>query len=392
MRNLELQMHKLLITGIGGLILLLLGGCLAPAQPAQYPIAMPTLEESSVPVKPTSVPVATGTSTPTPTTKTVTSIPPSPTSSMTATIPSSTPNLPIAPEVISTSEPDEAWQGLPLPPGAYTIADELENMLILDTTASLDEVEAFYQEKMAKEWILFEQLHSPQNRFGGEVFYLMFWRSELSAQPEQMSQVACILAGSDRTDTVAVTLSTECLMARTLADKLRTVPWTLPDTVTWTEPEADTFSLKVPMGWQEDAQFFGQPYCQTGSGIHCLAGYRYQDDSIFAQFSIATRPRPQDKALIDLAIESHQEVIDAYPQVGLILMQQIRLDDGMEAIQTTNTLVAADTPGILLSFYVVDDLNQYILQGTVSGQPERLFIMAEVLSAMARSLHLKGTS
>lgn len=382
-------MHKGLIAGIWGLVWLLLGGCSAPAQPAHYATGTPALTETSMPIEPAPAPRTTGTSTPTPT---VAPTPLSPAPSMTATAPSSPPSSPIAAATTPPSEPEKAWQGLPLPPGTHTIAEEQEGILILDTTASLEEVEAFYQEQMAKEWILFERLHSSQNRFGGRVFYLMFWRPKSSAESQPMNPVACIFAGSNRTDAVTVTLSTECLKARILADRLRTAPWALPDTVTWTERETDAFSLKVPEGWQEDPQFFRQPYCRAGGDIRCLAGYRYQDDSVLAQFSIVARPRPQDKSLGELAVESHQEAVAAYPEVGLILMQQIGMDDGMEAIQTTNTLVAAGTPGILLTFHMVDDLNQYILHGTVAGRPDRLFALAEVLSAMARSFHLKGAS
>jgi len=260
------------------------------------------------------------------------------------------------------------------------IAAEEGAFVILESAASRDTVEAFYQAHLAETgWVLFERLQAPENRFGGKAVFLLFW---------QPGQAACVLAASAPRQKTSITLSKDCATTRMTAENLRTVPWAAPDGVMWSLWEAPTFTLRYPTDWTEDEGLFQQPYCQQANDIRCLAGFTYRGEKGPGFFSLIARPRPSSKSLEELAIESWRDGAKTVPNLALIAAEPIRLDDGISAVQILSFYKLAEEWGILLAVYVATDRDLYMLTGTVVGEPKPILELSQVVGAMARSFHL----
>ena len=319
----------------------------------------------------------------------VSSLTSAPSPTVAATVPSSpSPSPTASPAPTASSTPSiERWRGLPLgPPGAVLAAEE-EQFVVLESTVSLDVVEAFYRNQMAEpEWVLFECLRAPQTRFDGEAVFLLFW---------QPGQSACVLATTAAdiatADTLTViTVSMDCATTRMTAENLRTAPWAAPEGIAWRQWETDTFTLRYPSDWAEDERLFEQPYCQPGTGIHCLAGFVYREKKGEGHFSLVARPRRSSKSLEELAIEAWKEGARATPGLVLVAAEPIRLDDGTQAVQVLSLSQAAGEPAIFLAVDVATEQDLYMLTGIMTGDSARIFELSEVIGAIARSFHLTG--
>lgn len=329
------------------------------AAPGESSVPMGT-PSASVPISVTIRPTSTSTVTPT------VSPPPS-------TFPTASP---------SATPPLKEWQGVPLGPADVKLAAEQETFVVLQSTASLDAVEAFYRDRMRADWVLFERLRTPQTRFGGEAVFLLFWRPE---------RTVCLLMAEELTTSshkTVITVSKDCTTLRMTAENLRTRPWAAPAGIAWHVWESPTFRLRYPSSWMEDKRLFQQPYCQPGSGIRCLAGFVYRDEKRQGLLSVIAQPYPEGKTLSEAAIAAWQEGVKATPGLVWVVGEPIRLEDDTQAVQILSTYWAAEVPGILVAVYVARGETLYSLTGTVAGEQKEMWVLGEVVGAMIRSFHL----
>ncbi len=345
--------------------------------PTQTATSMPT--DTPTPTS-TSTPTATVTDTPT---RTPTATPTdAPTLTVTPTF-SPTPTVPI-----SSETPDhEQWHGLTIgPPGTEWAAEE-ETFLVLESVDSLNTVETFYRDSMTEgDWIQVERLQALETRFGGEAVFLLFW------QPDQS---VCVLA-SNVTEQASVGkmtsifVSLDCASARMTADKLRTVPWEKPGSVEWQTKATSTFVVDYPVGWEEDASLDQRPLCQQ-TGINCLVAFGYQNSNAQALFSIISWPsREPSKSLVEQSIQAWEDGSKTIPDIFLIAVEPIWLDDGTEAVQIISGFPMSEGFGFMLSTTTVRDGDFYMLGGTILGDLPHLLELNEVAAAMARSFSLTG--
>lgn len=271
------------------------------------------------------------------------------------------------------------WRGLPLgPSGAIRLAEE-ETFVLLESAASLEEVETFYQEHFnAAGWLPVQRLRTTQTRFEGGALFLRFW------QPDQS---VCILATSTPEQKTAITVSQDCAATRKTAENLRTAPWAAPAGVQWKLWEGAGFNLRYPAAWAEDETLAQQPFCQSAD-ISCLVGLAHEEGDAVGFFSIIGRPRPGSQSLEAFAFESWRRGAAAYPGLTLIAADPISLEDGTPGVQLISVYRTQEEWGLLITVDVATEQNFYSMTGTVAGEPRHLLELSEVADAMVRSFHL----
>jgi hypothetical protein len=282
----------------------------------------------------------------------------------------------------------ERWQTLPLGPLGSSKMREEQGLIVVQSPLVLEETKQFYTHTLqAEDWTLLEQLSTVSNQFGGESFFLLFWRI---IQNESRTETACVHGVSDPTlEGNTFVFMGDCVFVRNIAEDTLVEPWTRPTTVTWDEWQDESLALTVPAGWSEDKELFAQPYCQEGSGIECLTAFKLEEATSVAQFSVISQVRVPEKSLLDSVKEARQNTLQADGELLPIALLQIRLDDGREAIQDIVLRPMGNTTGIFLTIHTFTDISHIIMTGTAFGEQAQVLEKSALLTAIARSVHAR---
>jgi len=277
----------------------------------------------------------------------------------------------------------EQWRGFPIDlPNTAQVAQQ-EEFIALETSATLEAVVTFYQQRLQPSWTLFEQLWAEQTRFAGRAVFLLFGKAP---------QAVCILATTANDpaagDKNLVTLSTDCAALRLTADHLRTVAWNPPGEGIWKQWSGDRIALRYPAGWREDQRLSQMNYCRPGSGIHCLLALARRDQDVEGILTLTSKSRPAGQSLSDVAVKAWQDGAQATPGLIWVVGQRIQLDDGAEAVQIISTVPVDSGMGIISTMTVASNEEVYMLTGSAVGESEAVLTMSELLCAMMRSFHL----
>jgi hypothetical protein len=281
----------------------------------------------------------------------------------------------------------QRWQSLPLgPPGSSQLRVN-DSMAELQVSVSITETEQFYLTNLQAEgWTLFEQLRAATNQYGGQSIFLLFSRIILG---ESVSETVCVAGASDRLRaTVAYVALGDCVDVRNIAEDAIRESWQKPSAVAWTTWQDEHLSVAYPATWQQDPAFFDQPYCQPDGQIDCMFSLVHETESIAARFSIAIQARPPNKSLYELALAARDEALQKDNALVALSLMEIRLDGGWEAIQDIALRAASegDTPGLRLTVHTETESSHIMATGTIYGEPEQMFAMWPLLSAIARSV------